>query len=237
MRGCFFVFSLHAGGCYNCCLCHGAANDIHAAAHSREHKHKHVHSQVKIHEHVPHSQKHSPSLSLSRTHIDTNPPRHHQHPSQQYRWPYSKEQASIDDRDIYISALLREHHRPKQTAPAAQAIAFNVFIMTPVEICCGSGGGFSTKRDRHSERRLRSVRIISGLYMDAWGSIFMGSHRPSLAVCLSSLLVALQQVAVYRCVCVFCVCVNDGPVKAPITRLLIKEQFICLFISPKTFTS
>lgn len=101
--------------------------------------------------------------------------------------------------------------------------------MTPVEICCGSGGGFSTKRDRHSERRLRSVRIISGLYMDAWGSIFMGSHRPSLAVCLSSLLVALQQVAVYRCVCVFCVCVNDGPVKAPITRLLIKEQFICLF--------
>lgn len=109
--------------------------------------------------------------------------------------------------------------------------------MTPVDICCGSGGGFSTKRDRHSERRLRSVRIISGLYMDAWGSIFMGSHRPSLAVCLSSLLVALQQVAVYRCVCVFCVCVNDGPVKAPITRLLIKEQFICLFISPKTFTS
>lgn len=69
--------------------------------------------------------------------------------------------------DIYISALLREHHGPKQTAPAAQAIAFNVFIMTPVEICCGSGGGFSTKRDRHSERRLRSVRIISGLYMDA----------------------------------------------------------------------
>lgn len=47
----------------------------------------------------------------------------------------------------------------------------------------------------------------------------MGSHRPSLAVCLSSLLAALQQVAVYRCVCVFCVCVNDGPVKAPITRL------------------
>lgn len=99
--------------------------------------------------------------------------------------------------------------------------------MTPVEICCASGGGFSTKRDRHSERRLRSVRIISGLYMDAWGSIFMGSHRPSLAVCLSSLLVALQQVAVYRCVCVLLMMV--------LPRLLSQDcwlksnSFACLF--------